>query len=189
MSFVRFSFPLFPPPMVSSEKSCLLVFLARLEQLQPQRRGVQAVAVSRWVLEELHSCAAPTVYESTTCACLSSATIMDIERRQWPGAHTCSFRLWTAKTHRAPKIASASCRDFLSQMSPSPAKPQRERIFPCKFAKRIAIVARNNHKALWREGHVWGPQQSLQLFHLRQRIAIAIATFGAPRRGVPTNSD
>ena len=62
---------------------------------------------------------------------------------------------------RAPKIAIANRRDFLSQTSPSPAKPQWGRIFPRKIAKRIAIASDFPSRGTITRlsgagGHFWG---------------------------------
>ena len=83
---------------------------------------------------------------------------------------------WTYGTppdQKAPKIALANRRDFLSQTSPSPAKPQWGRLFPRKESQSLAILLSQEtpQGSLGGEKVIFGAKKSLRFFQLRQKIA------------------
>ena len=91
---------------------------------------------------------------------------------------------------RAPKIAIANRRDFLSQTSPShQSNRSGDAFFIRKIAKRTAIACdfsfARKIARLSRGKTFLGPQESLRFLHLRLKIAIEIAekslTLGALR--------
>ena len=70
---------------------------------------------------------------------------------------------------RAPKIAIANHRDFLSQTSPSPATPKWGHFFHQKITKRIATACdfssqEKSQGSLWGGRAFWGPKTSLRFF-------------------------
>ena len=93
-------------------------------------------------------------------------------QREWEWVTGLVERHKVRKQLRAPKIAIANRRDFLSQTSPLPAEPQWGR-FSSKNRKKNRnrlrfSVTRKIARYFW-------ASKSLRFFHLRQKIAIAIA--------------